>query len=62
MYAIRSYYDFEALQTMERELRELRNDRGEPFTLVALPMAEAVHYEDERLPATYANFLIVNVV
>ena len=51
---------FEALKAMEEELRHLRNVRGEPFELVALPMAEAAYYDGERLPATYANFLIIN--
>jgi agmatine deiminase len=51
---------FDALKRMERELRALRNDRDEPFELVALPMADAVYYDGERLPATYANFLIIN--
>ncbi|MHC3993820.1 agmatine deiminase family protein [Thiomicrolovo sp. ZZH C-3] len=51
---------YEALQKMEQELRALRNDRGEPFRLVPLPMTQAIHFEDERLPATYANFLIIN--
>jgi agmatine/peptidylarginine deiminase len=51
---------FEALQAMEGELKALRNDRDEPFELVPLPMTEAIHYDGERLPATYANFLIIN--
>jgi len=51
---------YEALHLMEEELKALRNDRGEPYELVALPMADAVYYDDERLPATYANFLIIN--
>ena len=32
----------------------------EPFELVALPMANAAYFDGERLPATYANFLIIN--
>ncbi len=51
---------FEALRTMETELKALRNERGEPFTLVPLPMTDAIYFDDERLPATYANFLIIN--
>jgi len=51
---------YEALQAMEAELQALRDDRGEPFTLVPLPMTDAIYYDGERLPATYANFLIVN--
>ena len=51
---------FEALQAMEQELKELRNLEGNAFRLITLPMTEAIYYEDERLPAAYANFLIIN--
>lgn len=51
---------FEELQKMELELHTFKNAEGEPFELVALPMADAVYNEGERLPATYANFLIIN--
>lgn len=30
------------------------------FSLISLPMSTALYYEKERLPATYANFLLVN--
>ncbi|WP_299578337.1 agmatine deiminase family protein [uncultured Sunxiuqinia sp.] len=52
---------FDALQKMEAELKELTDLNGNPFNLVALPFPDAVFDEDgERLPATYANFLILN--
>ncbi len=51
---------YEALKKMEAELMALRDVDGEPFNLVALPMCSPAYYEDERLPATYANFLIIN--
>ena len=51
---------FEALSKMEKELQTLRDLDGNPFRLIALPMTDAIYYEGERLPATYANFLIVN--
>lgn len=52
---------FEALQQMEQELRQFRTFSGQPYRLIPLPMADAA-YDDEgnRLPATYANFLIIN--
>ncbi len=52
---------FEELRLMEQELKEMRTPEGKPYTLVPLPMA-APAYDDEaqRLPATYANFLIIN--
>ena len=34
---------------------------GKPYRLVPLPMSDAIFDADgERLPATYANFLIIN--
>ena len=51
------YADFCA---MERELQALRTDDGRPYRLIALPMVDEIRYDGERLPATYANFLIVN--
>ena len=51
---------YEALSKMERELQALRDLDGKPFKLIALPMTDATYYDGERLPATYANFLIVN--
>lgn len=51
---------YEALKQMEEELKALRDIDGEPFTLIALPMTQPIFYDDERLPATYANFLIIN--
>lgn len=51
---------FEELQAMEQELQAFRQMNGEPYRLVPLPMADPVEWEGERLPATYANFLIMN--
>ncbi len=51
---------YEALRKMEAELKALRNLEGERFTLIPLPMCSPAHFEGERLPATYANFLIIN--
>ncbi len=51
---------YDALKKMEEELMALRDLDGEPFQLIALPMCSPAYYDDERLPATYANFLIIN--
>ncbi len=51
---------FEALSKMEAELRDLRDLEQAPFKLIALPMTDPIYYDGERLPATYANFLIIN--
>ena len=49
---------YEELQLMEEELQEMAQENN--LKLIALPMTEAVYFEGERLPATYANFLFVN--
>ena len=51
---------YDALQRMEKQLRSFRTLNGEPYRLLALPMADKIEEEGERLPATYANFLIIN--
>jgi len=49
------------LQAMQAELRALRDAHGRPYRLVALPLPAARYNADgQRLPATYANFLIIN--
>ena len=51
---------FAELKKMEIELQSFRTINNEPFNLIPLPMADAVYFDNERLPATYANFLIIN--
>lgn len=52
---------YQELRLMEQQLRELRTIDGRPYRLLRLPMPRAIYDEDgERLPATYANFLVVN--
>ena len=52
---------YTALQAMEKQLYAFRTAAGVPYRLLPLPMAQAA-YDDsgERLPATYANFLVLN--
>lgn len=45
---------------LEQELSRLRTLEGKPYRLIPLPMPKAIYYQGERLPATYANFLVVN--
>jgi agmatine/peptidylarginine deiminase len=50
-----------ALFLMEGELQAFRRADGEPYRLVPLPLPQAItSASGERLPATYANFLITN--
>lgn len=51
---------FLELKKMKKELRQFRTSDGRYFRLIPLPMADEVYFEGERLPATYANFLIIN--
>lgn len=52
---------YEELKAMEEELKALRTKDGNPYTLYPLPFPDACYDEDgERLPATHANFLIMN--
>ena len=50
-----------ALTAMESELRAFRTATGQPYRLIPVPMPDPIFDEEgERLPATYANFLIMN--
>lgn len=51
---------YEALSKMEEQLRSFKDFEGNPYNLIELPMAARVMVDGERLPATYANFLIMN--
>ncbi len=49
------------LRLMEQELGQMRTLNREPYKLVALPIPKPIYDQDgQRLPATYANFLILN--
>lgn len=49
----------EELEEMECELRNFRTADGQPYNLIGLPLPDPIYDENgERLPATYANFLI----
>jgi agmatine deiminase len=51
---------YDDLKAMERELQAFRAADGSAYRLVALPWPRAQFDADARLPATYANFLIIN--
>ncbi len=48
------------LQLMEAQLKTLRTLDGQPYRLLKLPMPRPIYDDGYRLPATYANFLILN--
>ena len=50
---------YQELELMEKELRSFRTMDGNPYNLIGLPLPDAIYDEEgQRLPATYANFLI----
>lgn len=51
------YVDFKAL---ERQLKEITTPAGDRYRLLRLPFPDAIYDDGYRLPATYANFVIIN--
>ncbi len=49
---------YQELAMMEKELGAIAKEYG--FSLLPLPFCDPIYYEGERLPATYANFLMIN--
>ena len=61
--------DHPDLMEMEKELQKLRTLDGKPYRLLKLPLPHPIYEEmksekrkvkSERLPATYANYLVIN--
>lgn len=52
--------NYELLQANLKTLSKMRLINGRQLNIVELPMPEPVVYEDQRLPASYANFYIAN--
>ena len=52
--------DHPDLIKMERELQELRTLDGKPYRLLKLPLPRPIYDDGDRLPATYANYLVIN--
>lgn len=48
------------LRLMENQLRTLRTADGKAYRLLRMPSPAAIFDDGERLPATYANFLVIN--
>lgn len=48
------------LRLMEKQLRTFRTLDGRPYRLLRLPMPRPIYDGGDRLPATYANFVIIN--
>jgi agmatine/peptidylarginine deiminase len=52
--------DHPDLAEMERELQKLRTLDEKPYRLLKLPLPRPIYDDGDRLPATYANYLVIN--
>lgn len=52
--------DHPDLALMEEELKSLRTLEGKPYRLLKLPLPRPIFDDGDRLPATYANYLVIN--
>jgi agmatine deiminase len=52
--------NYEILQRNLTDLKKMRLLNGKQLNVVELPMPDKIFYEDQRLPASYANFYIAN--
>lgn len=52
--------DHPDLALMEQELQTLRTLEGKPYRLLKLPLPRPIYDDGDRLPATYANYLVIN--
>lgn len=52
--------NYHLLQENLKELHKMRLEDGKQLNIIELPMPKAVIHEDQRLPASYANFYIGN--
>lgn len=51
---------YKSLLKMKKELKACKDLEGKSFSLIPLPFCTPKYYDNERLPATYANFLFIN--
>jgi agmatine deiminase len=52
--------NYELLQRNLSDLKKMRLLNGKQMNIVELPMPDEIVYQDQRLPASYANFYIAN--
>ena len=52
--------DHPDLLLMEEELKTFRTLEGKPYRLLKLPLPRPIYDGGDRLPATYANYLVIN--
>lgn len=52
--------NYSLLQSNLHQLKKMRLPGGQQLNIIELPMPDEVVYEEQRLPASYANFYIAN--
>ena len=52
--------NYEPLKENYQILKLMADERERPFNIVKLPMPRLIHFDGQRLPASYANFYIAN--
>ena len=52
--------NYAILQHNLKDLKTMRLLNGKQLNIIELPMPDKIIYEDQRLPASYANFYIAN--
>jgi agmatine deiminase len=62
MTADRGDPDWEPLRENAARLRRMTDQDGRPLRVVTLPMPAPLHFDGQRLPASYANFYVANGV
>lgn len=54
--------NYEPLQACFGELADMTDQHGKPLTVIPLPLPKPLYVNNQRLPASYANFYIANNV
>ncbi|MFN0123906.1 MAG: agmatine/peptidylarginine deiminase [Blastocatellia bacterium] len=54
--------NYKALRDNHERLKSMKDQNGNSLRVLTMPMPGPVMYEDQRLPASYANFYIANNV
>ena len=52
--------NYRVLRSARRQIEKLRDQDGQPFEIIEIPMPGVVQHDGQRLPATYVNFYFVN--
>jgi len=52
--------NYKPLQNNLQQLKQMRLLNGKQLNIVELSMPDTIVYEDQRMPASYANFYIAN--